>query len=271
MSQLDQTQTAATSPTERAIDQALSQGRAALIGYLPVGFPSLAASIEAAESLIDQGVDIIELGLPYSDPVMDGPVIQEAVAAALEAGFRVDHCFEAVEKLSTKSAPVLVMTYYNPVLRRGLDRFAAELAAAGGAGTIIPDLVPDEAANWIAQAKAHQLDRVFLVAPASDNERLTQAARACRGFTYATSTMGVTGTRATLSRRAAQLVGRARAAGAARVCVGVGVSSAAQAAEVASFADGVIVGSALVNALAGPGGLAQMAALAGELAQAVRR
>jgi len=231
----------------KAIDAAGEEGRAALIAYLPVGFPSVAGSVDAAKALIDAGVDALELGLPYSDPVMDGPVIEDAVVAALAAGARVDDTFRAVEALAGRGVPILVMTYYNPVYRRGVARFAADLASAGGAGLITPDLIPDEAGEWIAASEAHGLDRVFLVAPSSTAERLAVVAEACRGFTYATSTMGVTGERATLSGRARVLVERARAAGAERVCVGVGVSTPAHAAEVASFADGVIVGSAFVR------------------------
>jgi tryptophan synthase alpha chain len=257
-----------------AIDRAKSQGRAALIGYLPVGFPTVAASVEAAAALIEGGCDIVELGLPYSDPVMDGPVIAQAVTAALAGGVRVDDTFRAVRELSPLGAPLLVMTYYNPVLRRGVERFAGQLAEAGGAGLITPDLIPDEADEWLAASDQHGLDRVFLVAPSSSDERLALTAKACRGFTYATSTMGVTGVRSQLADSARVLVERTRAAGAQRVCVGVGVSNPQQAATVAGFADGVIVGSAFVKLLvAAPNAAAarrDLSGLAGELAAATR-
>ncbi|MDR1633816.1 MAG: tryptophan synthase subunit alpha [Bifidobacteriaceae bacterium] len=233
-----------------AIDRARSQGRAALMAYLPCGFPSLRASIDACQALIRGGVDLIELGLPYSDPVMDGPIIGEAVTAALEAGFRVADVFEATAELAPTGVPIEVMTYYNPVFRRGEERFAADLAAAGGAGLVTPDLIPEESGAWVAAADRFGLDKIFLVAPSSPEARLRLTANACRGFTYATSTMGVTGLRASLSELARPLVERTRAAGAENVCVGVGVSTADQAAEVASFADGVIVGSAFVKRLA---------------------
>ena len=142
-----------------------AEGRAALIGYLPVGFPSVEGSIEAMRVMVDNGVDIVEIGVPYSDPVMDGPVIQEAAVRALEAGVHLGDIFTAARAVSDAGAGALVMTYWNPVLRYGVDRFAADLAAAGGAGLITPDLIPDEAGDWIAAADAHDLDRVFLVAP----------------------------------------------------------------------------------------------------------
>jgi tryptophan synthase alpha chain len=195
------------------------------------------------------GADIIELGLPYSDPTMDGGTIQVAAQRALDEGFRVDDVFRAVEQVALTDVTVLVMTYYNPVFKRGVDRFAADLAQAGGAGLITPDLIPDEAADWIAASDAYDLDRVFLVAPSSRDDRLARTAAASRGFVYAASTMGVTGERTTLDSRARQLVSRTRAAGAERVCVGIGVSTPTQAREVASYADGVIVGSALVRCL----------------------
>jgi tryptophan synthase alpha chain len=224
-------------------------GRPALIGYLPVGYPSVDGSVTAVRTMIDAGADVVELGVPYSDPVMDGPVIQRAVDAALAGGTRVGDTIRAVEQVAGRGAPVLVMTYWNLVLRYGVDAFARDLAAAGGAGLITPDLIPDEAAEWIAASDAHGLDRVFLVAPSSTPERLASTAAASRGFVYAASTMGVTGERTTLGDRAEQLVADTRAAGAAHVCVGLGVSRPEQATQVARYADGVIVGSALVRAM----------------------
>ncbi len=252
-----------------------TQGRAALIGYLPVGFPSVEGSIEAMRVLVDSGVDIIEIGVPYSDPVMDGPVIQDAAVRALEAGVRLSDIFTAASAVSGAGAGALVMTYWNPVLRYGVERFAADLAAAGGAGLITPDLIPDEAGEWIAAADAHELDRVFLVAPSSTPERLQKVTAACRGFVYATAVMGVTGARTTLGAAADTLVSRAREATDLPVCVGVGVSTGEQAAEVACFADGVIVGSALVRCLTEAdtpsAGLEALGSLARELAAGVRR
>ena len=237
--------------------------RPAIIGYLTVGYPDLETSIQAGHALLDAGFDMIELGLPYSDPGMDGPVIQHTGEHALASGTRTAHVLQAVEALASR-APILVMTYYTPVFRYGVDRFARDLASAGGAGLITPDLIPDEAEEWIAAADAHDLDRVFVVAPSSTDERLAMTAKACRGFVYAASTMGVTGERATIGGTAETLVTRCRAAGADRVAVGLGVSKAAHAREVGRYADGVIVGSALLRALGD--GIAPMRELAAELA-----
>ncbi|MDR3202469.1 MAG: tryptophan synthase subunit alpha [Bifidobacteriaceae bacterium] len=268
-------QETAISPCAAAIDAAAADGRAALIAYLPLGYPDFDRSLDAMRALVDAGVDIIEIGLPYSDPVMDGPVIEAAATEALAGGARVADLFRAVEALAPLGAPLLPMSYWNLIFRRGVERFAGELAAAGGAGLITPDLIPDEAADWIAASDAHGLDRVFLVAPTSTPERLALTAGACRGFTYVTSTMGVTGERSVLSGAARQLVDRARAAGAERACVGIGVSTPAHAAEAAAYADGVIVGSAFVRTLrdaATPSGArADLAALATALRDAARR
>ncbi|WP_163275963.1 tryptophan synthase subunit alpha [Cellulomonas iranensis] len=257
--------------------EALAAGgspRAALVGYLPVGFPSVPGSARAARTMVEAGVDVVELGMPYSDPVMDGPVIQRAVDRALAQGTRVRDTLRVVEEIADAGAPVLVMTYWNLVLRYGVDAYARDLAAAGGAGLITPDLVPDEAGQWLAAADEHALDRVFLVAPSSTPERLASTVGASRGFVYAASTMGVTGERATVGDRAEQLVADTRAAGAERVCVGLGVSRPEQAAQVAAYADGVIVGSALVRALLDApdesAGLDALAATAAGLADGVR-
>ena len=250
------------------------EGRAALIGYLPVGFPTVEGSLEAMQVLVDNGVDIVEIGVPYSDPVMDGPVIQDAAVRALAAGVRLADIFTAARAVSDAGAGALVMTYWNPVLRYGVERFAADLAAAGGAGLITPDLIPDEAGDWIAAADGNDLDKVFLVAPSSTSERLATVTAACRGFVYATAVMGVTGARTSVGAAADELVARTRVATDLPVCVGVGVSTGAQAAEVGRYADGVIVGSALVRCLTEASspqeGLEALGALTRELAQGVR-
>ena len=250
--------------TAAAIDSRTDSG-AALIGYLTVGYPDLETSIAAGKALVGAGVDVIELGLPYSDPGMDGPVIQHTGEVALAGGTRTAHVLQAVEALAPL-VPTLVMTYYNPVHRYGVHAFARDLAAAGGAGLITPDLIPDEAAEWIAASTEYDLDRVFLVAPSSTGERLRLTAAACRGFVYAASTMGVTGERARVDDTAQRLVTRTRRAGGERVCVGLGVSKPEHAAEVGFYADGVIVGSALLHALGD--GLTPMARLAEDLATA---
>lgn len=257
------------------IEACRAEGRAALVGYLPVGFPTVEGSIEAMRVLVESGVDIVEIGVPYSDPVMDGPVIQDAAVRALAGGVRLKDTFTAARAVSEAGAGALVMTYWNPVLRYGVERFAGDLAAAGGAGLITPDLIPDEASEWIAAADRHDLDKVFLVAPSSTPERLTAVTSQCRGFVYATAVMGVTGARSSVGESAHELVSRAREVTDLPICVGLGVSTGQQASEVARFADGVIVGSALVRCLteaATPDeGLTALGTLARELADGVRK
>lgn len=252
-----------------------AEGRAALIGYLPAGYPSVKDGAAAMTAMVEAGVDIVEVGLPYSDPLMDGPTIQTAVEAALRSGTSTADVLDTVREVAATGAPVLVMSYWNPIERYGVQRFADDLAAAGGAGMITPDLTPDEAAPWLAASDAAGLDRVFLVAPSSTQERLRYAVEHCRGFVYAASTMGVTGARESVGRTAEELVGRVREVTELPVCVGLGVSSGQQAAEVAAFADGVIVGSALVRRVLdgddAQDGRRRVAELAAELAAGVRR
>ena len=233
-----------------AIDAAHADGRGAFIGYLPLGFPDLQTSIDAAVTLAENGADILELGPPYSDPVMDGTVIQEATQAALAGGFRLRDTFTAVAEITRRvDVPVLVMTYWNPVLQYGVDRYADELRAAGGAGLITPDITPEAASEWIAASERTGLDRVFLAAPTSTDERLDLIVENSTGFVYTVSTMGITGERAELDAAARTLVGRLRERGAEHACVGIGISNAAQVADVLGYADGAIVGTALVRAL----------------------
>jgi tryptophan synthase alpha chain len=250
---------------------ARADGRGVLVGYLPAG----AASVPTFTAMVEAGVDVVEVGLPYSDPVIDGPVIQQAVDAALAAGTNPADVLRTVEAVARTGAPVLVMTYWNPVEQYGVDRFAADLASAGGAGMITPDLTPEEAGPWLAAADKHSLDPVFLVAPSSTDERVARIAALCRGFVYATSVMGVTGARQRTSAAAPGLVARVRAVTDLPVGVGLGVSDGDQAAEVAGYADAVIVGSAFVRAAvldAGPEAAPAAAArLAADLAAGVRR
>ncbi len=264
---------AVASPSQ--VGSAIAAARAArggaLVGYLPVGFPDLATSIDAAVALAENGADVLELGLPYSDPVMDGPVIQAATQRALQNGFRVRDVFTAVREIrASVDVPALVMTYWNPVAQFGVDRFADELVAAGGGGLITPDVTPDSAADWIATSERTGLDRVFLAAPTSSDERLRMTAAASRGFVYAVSTMGITGERADVDAAARGLVSRLRVAGAETVCVGIGISTGEQVREVLRYADGAIVGSALVHALA-DGGVARLAQVAASLAEGTVR
>jgi tryptophan synthase alpha chain len=256
-------------------EKAKAEGRAALVGYLPAGFPTVADGITAVRAMAESGVDLIELGFPYSDPVMDGPVIQRASEIALAEGVRATDVLRTVEAAAATGVPVLVMLYWNLVERYGVDAFSRDLSAAGGSGLITPDLIPDEAAPWLAASDAYGLDRVFLVAPSSTDARIAMTVAACRGFVYATSVMGVTGARATTSQLAPALVARVRAADPAiPVGVGLGVRDGAQAAAVGAYADGVIVGSALVQCLLDSStvdeGVAALRTLTAELARGVR-
>lgn len=250
-------------------DTCRAEDRAALIGYLPTGFPDVPKSISAMTALVESGCDLIEVGIAYSDPGMDGPTIAAATEAALRGGVRVRDTLAAVEAISNAGGRAVVMTYWNVVLRWGVDAFARDLAAAGGLGMITPDLIPDEAEEWISVSENHDLDRIFLVAPSSTPERLAATVEASRGFLYAASTMGVTGARDAVSNSAPALVSRVKALSDIPVGVGLGVRSREQAAEIGAYADGVIVGSALVSAL--QEGENAVRALTAELAEGVRQ
>jgi len=254
-----------TSRVSAAIDAAHAEGRGAFVGYLPAGFPDVATSIEAAVALAEAGADVIELGPPYSDPVMDGLVIQEATQTALANGFRMRDLFTIIREVTARTeVPILVMTYWNLVEQYGVDRYADELVAAGGAGLITPDVTPDAAAQWIETSTRTGLDRVFLAAPTSSDERLKMIVEASTGFVYTVSTMGITGERTSLDAAARSLVERLRSFGAEHACVGIGISNAEQVAGVVEYADGAIVGTALVKALR-DGGVDGLSGLAREL------
>jgi len=246
-----------------------AEGRAALIGYLPAGYPTVDGSIDTLKLMVDSGCDLLEVGVPYSDPVMDGPTIQAAADEALRGGFRLRDLFRTVEAVSAAGGKAVVMTYFNPVLRYGVDAFSRDLAAAGGLGMITPDLIPDEAQPWLEASAAHGLDRIFLVAPSSSPERIAATTAASSGFVYATAVMGVTGVRDAVGVEAEALVARTREHTSLPVGVGLGVRSGDQAAQVAGFADAVIVGSAFVTAART--GTDAVRALTEELAEGVRR
>ncbi len=260
-----------------AFARARAEGRAALVGYLPAGYPTVAGAQAALEAMVEGGpaggVDVVEIGLPYSDPLMDGPVIQQAVQAALDGGVRIRDVLDTAAALAPQVATV-VMTYWNPVERYGVERFAEALAAGGAAGVVTPDLVPDEAGPWLAAAGKYELDPVFLVAPSSSEARLRLVSDVTRGFLYAASAMGVTGTRSSIGSAASELVARIRQVTDKPIGVGLGVSNGEQAAEVAAYADGVIVGTAFVRALieapTEADGIRAVRELAGELAAGVR-
>lgn len=257
-----------------AFARAKAEGRAALVGYLPAGFPDLDGSIEALKVMVEHGCDVIEIGLPYTDPVMDGPIIQAAAQQALDGGTRTKQVLEVVEAVAQAGAPTLVMTYWGPIERYGVGQFAADLANAGGAGLITPDITPDFGAEWIAAADQHDLDKVFLVAPSSTEARIAMTTAASRGFVYATGVMGVTGGKQATADVVRPLIERTKATTDLPVGVGVGVSTGAQAALFAEYADGVIVGSAFVRTLLDAPdratGLRNLASLTEELAAGVR-
>ena len=254
-----------------ATEQRLRENResgGSLIGYFPLGYPTLDESVEAAVAMCEAGVDVLELGIPYSDPVMDGIVIQEATETALANGFKLKDTFEAVRAVTSRvSAPVLVMTYWNPVMQYGEQRFAKDLAESGAAGAITPDLIPDEAASWIQATDSLGLDRVFLATPTSSDVRTELACKSSKGFVYAVSTMGITGARNDLDQNAKKVVAQVRAQSSdSMTAVGIGVSTASQVKEINKYADGAIVGSAFVRAYQ-QGGIEALRAKVSELAK----
>lgn len=259
-----------TSPSiERMFATARAEGRAALIGYLPAGYPDLAGSRAAIDTAIAAGADAIEVGMPFSDPVLDGSVIQTAQRTALAAGFRTRDLFDLVAHVAERGAVPIVMSYINPVLAYGFGAFTRDLAAAGGAGVITPDLIVDEADEWRSAMADVALAPIFLVAPSSPAERIARTVAACQGFVYAASVMGTTGAREQVSGAAPDLVARTRRHTDLPVGIGLGVRTGDQAAEIAGYADGVIVGSALVGAIDAGGGA--LGALVADLAAGVRR
>ena len=257
-----------------AFARARAEGRAALIGYLPAGFPTPAEGVALINAMVEAGVDIVEVGLPYSDPLMDGPDIQAAVDLALRAGTTTDVVLDTVAQVTAAGATAVVMTYWNPIERYGVDRFAERLAAAGGHGVITPDLTPEEAGPWITATATQGLDRIFLVAPSSTDDRISVVASVTSGFLYAASTMGVTGARSQVSSAAPALVARSRVVTDLPIAVGLGVSTGEQARELAAYADGVIVGSAFVRRILTArdhgSAVSGVADLAAELAAGVR-
>lgn len=243
-----------------------ASGKPTLVGYFPAGYPSVEESVAACVAMCENGVDILELGVPYSDPVMDGAVIQSATEEALSNGFKLSMLFELISKIAARvSTPILVMTYWNPILQYGVDRFAKELKAAGGVGVITPDLIVDEAKQWLEASEKHGLERVFLATPSSIQSRVNSVVAASRGFVYTVSTMGITGAREDLDAKARAVVQKIRNANPEQfTAVGIGISTRAQVEEVNSYADGAIVGSVFVRAYAN-GGLPALIDLTREL------
>lgn len=251
-----------------------SENRAALIGYLPAGFPSQQGCIDALTAMVEGGVDAVEIGYPYSDPVMDGPVIQAAADTSLRNGTGAAEVMATVAAIA-KIAPTVVMTYWNPIEKYGVDKFLADIKGNGGSGVITPDLTIEESEPWISASTKHDTNRIYVVAPSTTEERLKKVASATSGFVYAASLMGVTGTRTTVSSSARALVSRLREVTELPIAVGLGVSTPDQAREVAQYADGVIVGSAFIRLLQesrdSQDGVAKVRALAQELSKGLGR
>ena len=264
-----------TTPLSQLFEKTRSENRAALIGYLPAGFPSQQECIDAVAAMVEGGVDAIEIGFPYSDPVMDGPTIQEAANTSLLQGTKAADVLEALKVAAADDFPALVMTYWNPIERYGVENFARSIAEAGGSGVITPDLTIEEASAWRAAVKSEDINSIFVVAPSTKDDRLASVTAECSGFIYAASLMGVTGTRTSVSSSAKDLVGRIRKVSDTPVAVGLGVSTREQAHEVAQYADGVIVGSAFIRLLQESQsmgeGLIRVRELAQSLAQGVLR
>ncbi len=238
-----------TSALHDAFSKAASENRAALIAYIPAGFPTVEKGFEIINAIIEGGADIVEVGWPYSDPLMDGPTIQKAAEMALANGATAKDVMATVANVKAHGAVPLVMSYWNPIERYGVEKFSQELASAGGVGVITPDLTPEEAGEWIRATDNNGVQRIFLVAPSSKDNRLEIVADATTGFIYAASLMGVTGTRESVSSHAEALVARTRKVSSLPIAVGLGVSTPEQAHDIAKYADGVIVGSAFVKAV----------------------
>lgn len=236
-------------PLDQLFIKTKSEGRAALIAYIPAGFPTREGCHRIIEAFVEGGVDAIEIGFPYSDPVMDGPTIQAAAVTALNNGTGTADVFNALEVAGKAGVPAVVMTYWNPVEKYGVEKFAAEIKKRGGSGVIHPDITIEESDNWLAAAAESEINPIYVVAPSTKDERLAKVTARCGGFIYAASIMGVTGTRTSVSSGAEELVGRIRKVSHLPIAVGLGVSTREQAKDLATYADGVIVGSAFVKAI----------------------
>jgi len=261
-----------TTPLEDLFTKVRSEDRAALIAYIPAGFPTQDGCKKVIDAFIAGGVD--EIGFPYSDPVMDGPTIQAAADRALSQGTGAAEVFDALKYATDKGVPSVVMTYWNPIEKYGVEKFAQAMHDNGGSGVITPDLTIEESSRWKSAVDATGINPIYVVAPSTTDSRLEQLTSRCGGFIFAATLMGVTGTRTTVSSGASDLVERIRKTSKTPVAVGLGVSTREQAKGVAAYADGVIVGSAFINKLLEAedeeGGLRAVAELATELSKGVR-
>ncbi len=233
-----------------AFERARARGTAALMPYYTLGYPDRATSLDVIAAIAADS-DLLELGVPFSDPLADGPTIQHSTQVALERGATLAGCLDMIRELRRRGmqTPVLLFGYYNPFLAYGLEALAADARAAGAQGFIVPDLPPEEAADLQAAAAAQGLAYVYLLAPTSSPRRIEAVTRQARGFIYLVSVTGVTGARAALHADLAGFIGRVRAETATPLAVGFGISTPEQAAAIGQLADGVIVGSALINAV----------------------
>lgn len=263
-----------STPLDDLFVKTRSEDRAALIAYIPAGFPTIKDCHRVIQAFIDGGVDAIEIGFPYSDPVMDGPTIQAAAVTALDNGTGAEDVLDALEVATKAGIPSVVMTYWNPIEKYGVERFAQAISSHGGSGVIHPDITIEESTQWLAAASDAAINPIYVVAPSTSDDRLAKVTSKAGGFVYAASIMGVTGARTSVLTAAEDLVARVRKVSDLPVAVGLGVSTREQAKDLARYADGVIVGSAFVKAILDAptldDGLGAVTALARELSQGVR-
>lgn len=263
-----------STPLDQLFIKTRAEKRAALIAYIPAGFPTVKDCHRVIQAFVDGGVDAIEIGFPYSDPVMDGPTIQAAAVTALNNGTSAEDVLDTLEVAVKAGVPSLVMTYWNPIEKYGVEKFAAAISERGGSGVIHPDLTIEESGLWQSAVNKSEINPIYVVALSTSDDRLAKVTSQCGGFVYAASIMGVTGARASVSTGAEGLVSRVRKVSDLPVAVGLGVSTREQAKDVARYADGVIVGSAFVKAILDSptieAGLAAVTTLARELALGVR-
>jgi tryptophan synthase alpha chain len=238
-----------STPLDNLFLRMREEKRAALIAYIPAGFPTVKDCHRVIQAFVDGGVDAIEIGFPYSDPVMDGPTIQEAAVTALNNGTSAGDVLDALEVAVNAGVPSVVMTYWNPIEKFGVKKFADAIASRGGSGVIHPDITIEESGEWLSAVADSAINPIYVVALSTSDDRLAKVTAQCGGFVYAASIMGVTGARASISTGAEGLVARIRMTTDLPVAVGLGVSTREQARGVATYADGVIVGSAFVKAI----------------------
>ena len=257
---------------EEAFTSLKQQGRKGFIPFITAGDPDLTATEQILIKLGEAGATVIELGVPFSDPMADGPVIQRASERALRNSFGLDELLAMVARVRTKTdTPIILFSYFNPLLQFGVQRLAQTAKASGIDGVLVTDMTPEESGDFEAELRAHDLDVIFLVAPTSTDERLDLVAKHASGFVYAVSRAGVTGTRETVSAEAEKLVRRMRAFTSLPIAVGFGISTTEQVRDVQRYADAVVVGSAIVAEMERLGNAPDLAQKIGEFARALNR